>query len=62
MTTLMLKVGDKVRNRFSGHIGIVVLVEVPGMPDCALVRFTPTSDGFCIPRSKLEKILEVRSR
>jgi hypothetical protein len=57
----MLKVGDKVRNIRAldkTSVGVVALVKVPGMSDCALVRFNPASDGYCIPRSQLEKVAQ----
>lgn len=57
-----MKKGDKVRNTGAvtqearERVGEIVLVKVPGMSDCALVRFDPTSDGFCLPRRLLEVI------
>lgn len=55
-----MKIGDKVRNTKSGSVGEVALVKVPGLPDCALVRFNPISDGYCIPRSQLVIVEETK--
>ena len=50
------KIGDKVRNKYNGEVGVVAQLNPAGMRDCVLVRFTPISDGYCIPRSQLELV------
>jgi hypothetical protein len=49
--------GSMVRNLANGAIGQVILVRVPGMVDCALVRFDKnTSGGHCVPRNQLQVV------
>jgi hypothetical protein len=52
----MFKIGDKVLNKYNGKIGVVAHTNLPGIPDCVVVRFDPASDGLTIPKTQLEKV------
>jgi hypothetical protein len=55
----MLKVGDKVKSRYAAadsKPGVIEKLSVPGMSDCALVRYPGSMDGMCMPRRLLVKV------
>jgi hypothetical protein len=55
-----IAIGDKVKSKFAtpdSKPGIVelLIVPVPGLRDCALVRYPGSHDGVCMPRKCLVK-------
>jgi len=53
-----MKVGDQVKSKFAApdsKPGVIEMLVVPGMPDCALVRYPGSHDGMCVPRKNLIK-------
>ena len=52
MATMTIKVGDKVRDRFTKEEGMVVGIS-NNMPNCVVVRFA-NSRAYLIDREKLE--------
>lgn len=51
-------VGDKVKSKFAAadsKPGVIELLSVPGMRDCALVLFPGGNEGLCMPRKNLIK-------
>jgi hypothetical protein len=54
---MIFKIGDEVRYKFNKEIGTVTQVNLGReLADCVLVRFTPISDVYCIPRKQLELV------
>jgi hypothetical protein len=52
-------IGDKVKSKFAtpdSKPGVIELLIVPGMRDCALVRYPGSMDGMCVPRKNLVKV------
>jgi hypothetical protein len=49
----VVNVGDKVRHKISGDVGIV---ESVGMTDCALVRFNGQGDSYRVLKTQLERV------
>lgn len=55
---MQFAVGDKVNSTFAkpdDKPGVIELLSVPGMRDCALVLFPGSSEGLCMPRKNLVK-------
>ena len=49
------KVGERVRNKTSGEVGTIMIVQLVGMRDCVVVQYRPCSDGLCTLKTNLEK-------
>lgn len=56
-----MKVGDKVKAKNAtpdSKPGVIELLTVPGMSDCALVVYPGSMDGMCVPRRTLIVVQE----
>lgn len=54
-----MKVGDKVRNKVSGKVGVIAYVcKERELRDCVVVRFEPQSDGLTMLKSSLEVVVD----
>jgi hypothetical protein len=49
----IVNVGDKVRHKISGDVGIVESVEIT---DCALVRFNGQDNSYRVLKTQLEPV------
>jgi hypothetical protein len=53
---IAIKIGDRVRHKISGDLGIVESVNPAGMTDCALVRFDGHGDSYRVLKTQLETV------